>query len=194
MSSQSVPGEPSASPPPLDPALPANIECPGLEIRCWSAADAGALAAAIAGNVEHLRPYMPWIAQEPLAPQQRADMIASWEEERLAGGGTVYGILRDGVILGGTGLHRRIAPDGVEIGYWLTRQEQGRGTITRVVQALTATALEHPMITHVEIHMDAGNARSVAVPARCGYRLVAQEERPVAAPAETGVFQVWRYP
>lgn len=185
---------PPASAPPLVPVLPQQVPCPGLEVRCWSPEDAGALAAAIAANIEHLRPYMPWIAQEPLDPQRRVEMIAQWEVDRRSGGGTVYGILRDGVILGGTGLHRRIAPDGVEIGYWLTHAEQGRGTVTRVVQALTATALAHPMITHVEIHMDAGNQRSAAVPARCGYRLVSQEERPVQAPAETGLFQVWRIP
>jgi ribosomal-protein-serine acetyltransferase len=174
------------------------VAVPGLEVRVWRESDAAALGAAIADSIEHLRAFMPWIAQEPIALADRVLMIRRWEAERLAGGDAVYGILRDGRVVGGTGAHRPdadrrpMADDAVEIGYWLTPDEQGRGTMTAVVRALTDLLLDLPGLTHVHIRMDEANVRSAAVPPRCGYRLVAQARREVSAPAETGVFLIWR--
>lgn len=190
--------EPSGLPP-LDPPLPEQLIVGDLAVRMWREEDAPALGAAIAANAEHLRPFMDWIAHEPTPRAQREERIAGWARDRAAGGDAVYAILRGdplagGQVVGGTGLHRRIGPDGLEIGYWLAESEQGRGTMTRVVAALTEVALAHPMITHVEIHMDSANMRSAAVPERVGYRLVGEYDRTPTAPAETGRGMVWRYP
>ena len=57
---------------------------------------------------------------------------------------------------------------------------------------MTAALLDMPGITRIEIRTDAANERSAAVPQRCGYRLVAREQRPVEAPAETGWGSAWR--
>lgn len=173
-------------------ALPAHIDVDGLEVRTWREADVPALAEAIADSIEHLRPFMPWVAQEPLGHGARAEMVRGWEVGRLAGGDAVYGILRAGRVVGAAGAHRRIAADGVEIGYWLRADETGRGTMTRVVRALTEQLLALPGITHVEIRMDEANGRSAAIPARCGYRLVGREPREPQAPGETAWGLVWR--
>jgi ribosomal-protein-serine acetyltransferase len=188
----------SAPLPQTGPVLPESIPVEGLEIRTWRESDVPALAAAIADSVDHLRPFMPWVAEEPMPTEQRIAMVQRWEEQRLAGGDAVYGIFRDGRVLGGTGAHRAdgrtrlIADDAREIGYWLRPDEQGRGTMTRTVQALTAALLATPGITHVEIRHDEANPSSGAVARRCGYRFVGYETRPVDAPAETGRGLVWR--
>ncbi len=135
---------------------------------------------------------------EPLPEQERIDLVLRWEQQRQAGGDTVYGVFRDGRVVGGIGAHRAdgqlrpLADDGREIGYWLRADEEGRGTMTRAVQALTAALLATPGITHVEIRMDEANERSAAVPRRCGYRLIGHESRPISAPAETGRGLAWR--
>lgn len=172
--------------------LPDRVGVAGLEVRTWRASDVPALSAAITDSVEHLRPFMPWIGHEPLTDGARASRVAQWEADRLSGGDTVLGIWRDGRVVGGTGAHRRVAPDGVEIGYWLRADEQGRGTVTRVVTALTEALLDVPGITHVEIRHDVANTRSAAIPTRCGYRLVGRESRVAEAPADTGTGLVWR--
>ena len=180
----------------LPAAVPVPI--PGLEVRVWRESDAAALGAAIADSVEHLRAFMPWVAQEPLDLPARVEMIRGWEAGRRAGGDAVYGILRDGRVVGGAGAHRPapgkrpIEDDAVEIGYWLRPDEVGRGTMTAVVRAMTQLLLGRPDLTHVEIRMDEANGRSAAVPARCGYRLVGRERRDAQAPAETGWGLVWR--
>ena len=178
--------------------LPALVPARGLEIRTWREDDVPALSQAIADSVEHLRPFMAWISQEPMADAARIEMVRDWETARLAGGDAIYGVLRDGRVVGGTGAHRPapgkrpISQDAVEIGYWLRADEQGRGTMTAVVRALTRTLLEVPGITHVEIRHDEANVASASIPSRCGYRLVGRERRTAEAPAETGWGLVWR--
>ncbi|HEX6887662.1 MAG TPA: GNAT family N-acetyltransferase [Candidatus Nanopelagicales bacterium] len=183
--------------------LPERIDDPelaaaGLEVRTWQEADVPAMAAAILASVEHLRPFMPWAAQEPLPEEDRLAMVRDWEAARLAGGDVVYGIFHGGRVVGGTGAHRgvegkrKVAADGLEIGYWLTPEEEGHGTMTRVVGALTRALLALPEITHVEIRMDEANVRSAAVPPRCGYRLVGREPRVPEAPSETAWGLCWR--
>lgn len=177
---------------PAHGVLPETIDVPGLEVRTWREADVDALAQAVSDSVEHLRPWMPWIAQEPLPRPQRRDLILRWEQERLAGRDAVYAILREGRVVGGTGAHHRGAPDGLEIGYWLRPDAQGEGIVTAVVRGLTMALLALPGVTHVEIRMDEANVRSAAVPPRCGYRLVDRQSRTPEAPAESGRVMRWR--
>ena len=186
--------ESTPGPAPVRSPLPDHIDVPGLEVRTWRESDVPAMAQAIAENVEHLRPFLPWVAQEPMADEERARMVSDWERDRLAGGDLVLGIFENGRVVGGTGAHtnRTDAADGIEIGYWLSSDAQGRGLMTRVVGALTRALLAHPGITHVEIRHDGANTRSAAIPPRCGYRLVGREERTVQAPGETGWGLVWR--
>ncbi len=187
-------GEPEPGQAPARAVLPDHIDVPGLEVRTWRESDVPALAKAITENLEHLRPFMPWVAQEPMTLEERARLVEDWERERLAGGDVLYGILEEGRVIGGTGAHttRTKAAGGIEIGYWLSADAQGRGLMTRVVGVLTPALLDVPGITHVEIRHDEANVRSAAIPPRCGYRLVGRESRPVQAPSETGTGLVWR--
>lgn len=175
--------------------LPAAVEVPdrpGLVVRLWQVADAPSLADAVTGSVEHLRPFMPWISQEPLPIEARSEMITKHLADWAEGGDAFYGIWVDGRAVGALGAHRRIGPDGLEIGYWIRPDAEGRGIVSAAVRAVSAALLEVPGVTHVEIRMDEANVRSAAVPPRCGYRLIAREQRIVEAPAETGWGYVWR--
>lgn len=157
-----------------DPALPDRIaDGEDLVLRSWRPDDASALAAAIAESADHLRPWMAWIAHEPMALVDREALIADWEAQRRAGGDAIYGIWLDGRVAGGTGLHRRGTPATLEIGYWLHVDAVGRGLATRVAGVLTTAALAVPGIDAVEIHHDLANDRSAAVPRRLGYRRLA---------------------
>ena len=52
--------------------LPEYIVGPdGLTLRCWTRDDAARLVEAVADSVEHLRPWMPWIAHEPFSVTER---------------------------------------------------------------------------------------------------------------------------
>lgn len=174
--------------------LPAATTGDGVVLRCYRVDDAPVLAAAVTDSLEHLRPWMPWIAQEPMALADRRALIASWEVDRRAGGDAIYGMFQGDELVGGCGLHRRIGPHGLEIGYWVHVDHGGRGIATRASIALTDLAFTLDDIDHVEIHHDLANERSARVPAGiAGY--VRQPDLPVVgdlAPAETGCRGVWR--
>jgi len=163
-----------------------------LVIRSWQEADADQLAQVVTDNLDHLRPFMPWVAQEPLSADDRRARIAQWTTDAASGGDEVCGVFLDGVIVGGSGLHHRIGPGGLEIGYWVRKDYVRRGIATTAARLLTDEAFARPAIDRVEIHHDEANVASSGVPKALGYTLIGAEPRPIEAPAETGVHLIWR--
>jgi ribosomal-protein-serine acetyltransferase len=160
-----------------------------LVLREWTEDDAPALSRAIAESLEHLRPWMPWAADEPRTDEQRR----AWIREGAARDDEVFGMWLDGEVVGGSGLHHRIGDDGLEIGYWLAKTHTGRGIITRAVALLTEEAFRVGA-NRVEIVHDAANVRSGAIPARLGFTEVARKPktRAPSAPGECGIDVIWR--
>jgi RimJ/RimL family protein N-acetyltransferase len=163
----------------------------GLVLRRWCPADAEALTLAIAESIEHLRPWMPWAMGANLE-EQRAT-LARWDQEWDGGGDLCYGLFLGPVALGAFGLHRRIGPDGLEIGYWVHAAHTRRGHASAASGALTTVAFTLPGIEVVEIHHDRANLASEGVPRKLGYSLVGERPRRGApSPAESGTFLIWR--
>ena len=172
--------------------LPERITAPdGLLLRRWLASDATALGRAIADSVEHLRPWMAWIADEPLPLERRSAMIDEWERDWAEGGDVFLGVFLERRIAGSCGLHRRIGPTGLEIGYWTHPAFLRRGVATRVASALTGAALAVPGITRVEIHHDKANQASAGIPRALGFDWLGETRSEPAAPGDTGV--EWRW-
>ena len=163
-----------------------------LVIRSWRLADAEALGIAIAESLEHIRPFLAWASQEPKSVVDRRALLARWHAEAAVGGDENVGVFRDGRVVGGSGLHRRLGPGGLEIGYWVHAAFTRQGIASSTARALTDHAFTMPGIDRVEIKHDAANRVSGRVPARLGFQLVGEESRVIAAPAETGVHLVWR--
>ncbi len=72
-------------------------------------------------------------------------------------------------LIGGAGLHRRVGPDALEIGYWLRASRVGQGLATEAAAVLTRLAFERCGVIRVEIHVDPANTASLAVADRLGY-------------------------
>jgi len=94
-------------------------------------------------------------------------------------------------LLGGCGLHARLGPGALEIGYWLRHDATGGGVMTAVARRLTAVAFALTDIDRVEIHCDQSNGRSAAIPQRLGYTLDRLVDQPIAAAGEQGRSMVW---
>lgn len=60
------------------PAVP--IVTDRLVLRPWEDSDAEAMSAAITASIDHLRPWMSWIAFEPLDHRQRLEVIARFRQ------------------------------------------------------------------------------------------------------------------
>ena len=176
-----------------DQILPERLAGPaGLLLRRWSAGDAHQLSAAVAESQEHLRPWMAWVADEPLTIVQRRELIIGFERDWRDGGDAVLGIFLDGRVVGGCGLHGRIARDGLELGYWIHPRFTRRGLATTAARLLTDGALALPRVTHVEIHHDKANVASAGVPRKLGFSLLGEFPDVVEAPAEMGIECRWR--
>ncbi|WP_280348433.1 GNAT family N-acetyltransferase [Nocardia neocaledoniensis] len=180
------------------PALPPGVGPPerivlgGMVIRRWRPDDLAAKFAALNASFDHLHRWMPWAAEPPELDTLRGrhDLLADhWP---TPDGGFTYGIFDDtGAVLGAVGLHDRVGPATLEIGYWCHVDHLGRGIVTRAAGALTTVGGALPGITRLEIRCDAANLRSAAVPRRLGYRLESIGPRARHAPGESGRGMCW---
>jgi ribosomal-protein-serine acetyltransferase len=164
----------------------------GVELRHWRIEDVEGLRRAVSESLDHLRPWMPWAADEPKPPEEHARLIREWEAERRAGGDEFLGVWLDGEPIGSCGLRRRIGPGGLELGYWIHAGHIRRGRATEVARLLCERAFADPAIDRVEVHHDRANVASGGVPAKLGFEHVSDTPRPPQAPAEEGVERVWR--
>jgi RimJ/RimL family protein N-acetyltransferase len=147
---------------------------------------------AIAASIEHLRPWMPWAGAEPLPRATRLLLIEAFQRSWDKAEDFTYGMFVDGAPVGGCGLHRRLGPDALEIGYWVHVAWSRQGLATIAAGALVDAAFALPEIERVEIHHDKANTASRRVPEKLGFELVAEEPDPKQAPGDCGIECRWR--
>ncbi|MEZ0066759.1 ribosomal-protein-serine acetyltransferase [Streptacidiphilus sp. MAP12-20] len=159
-------------------------------LRRWRADEVDVLTDLIDGSMERLKPWMPWAAAH--SRDSTAAYLVEADEAWRTGEMFNYAILDgdpDGPPLGSCSMMARIGPGGWEIGYWIHQDGGGRGLVTMAAAALTRQAFALPGTTHVEIHHNARNHASGAVPQRLGFAEVSREPDPAT---EGRVSVVWR--
>jgi ribosomal-protein-serine acetyltransferase len=172
--------------------LPDFVETARLTLRTWNVEDAEALGEAVTASVDHLAPFMPWAALEPLTIDDRVKLISGWDTDWQNGGDVVFGVFLDETPIGGSGLHRRRGPNALEIGYWIHVDHVRNGYAREVSAALTDLAFTVDGIESVEIHHDRANVASAGVPQSLGFELIGETQDEVTAPGEDGVDCAWR--
>jgi RimJ/RimL family protein N-acetyltransferase len=96
-----------------------------------------------------------------------------------------------GEVVGSSGLHFKGDPGAREIGYWVRSDRTGRGYATSAARALSNAGFRFLPIDRVIIRMDKANIASASVPAKIGFRLLCEEERPLETPGHTGTGLIW---
>lgn len=145
-----------------------------LVVRPWVEADAEALDAAVAASLDHLTPWMAWAREGPMRPAARRAWIRDRRREAAGGGDESFGAFLGAEVVGACGLHRRIGPGGLEIGYWVAAAQVRRGIATAMVADLVGRAFARPSVTRLEIHHDPANVASGRVAAAAGFRRVGE--------------------
>jgi len=153
------------------PPAPYRIETERLVIRCYDPADAALLKEAVDSSLEHLRPWMPWAESEPQTLEEKTELMRYFRSSFDKGENFTYGIFRadETELLGGTGLHERIGPGGLEIGYWIRASATRQGYITESTAALTRVGFEICDADRVEIRVEPGNDASMGIPRKLGF-------------------------
>jgi RimJ/RimL family protein N-acetyltransferase len=125
----------------------------------------------VTSSLGHLRPWMPWSHAEPMALDDRIELLRGFRSAFDRDEDYVYGVFEpDGVtVAGGSGLHTRLGDDALEIGYWIREDAAGQGLATELSAALTAAAFGLAGVERVEIHVDPANAASCRVAEKLGF-------------------------
>ena len=140
-------------------------------IRCYEPGDASLLKAAIDSSLDHLRPWMPWAEHEPQTLEEKTGLLKSFRSQYDLGDNFVMGIFSadESEVLGGTGLHPRLEPGGLEIGYFVRASATRQGIITESTAALTRCGFEICGADRIEIRIDPDNEASKGVPRKLGF-------------------------
>jgi ribosomal-protein-serine acetyltransferase len=172
----------------------ARIETDRLVIRCLEPGDAPLLKHAIDSCLEYLREWLPWANEWPSeldGVEERVEQFHNLFDSRQA---FVYGIFSpdESAVVGGIGLHPSIAPNALEIGYWIRLDQRGQGFATEVARALTHAGFAVPDMERIHIHCDSRNTASCRIPEKLGYPLtetrIREKAGPGGAPRDTAVY------
>jgi RimJ/RimL family protein N-acetyltransferase len=167
------------------PHAPRRIETERFVLRCYETADAPLLKDAIDTSVEHLRPFSVWLSDEPPSLDDQVGVIERFREAFESSEAFVYGIFDPGerTLLGGTGLHARVGPGGLEIGYFVRASATRRGIATESTAVLTRIGFEVCGADRMEIRIDPNNTRSFGIPQKLGFPVEATLRRRLPARA-----------
>jgi ribosomal-protein-serine acetyltransferase len=143
----------------------------GYALRLLEESDADELYGVVDANRDHLAQWMPWASGER-SPDDVLPFIRATRRQIADNNGLQTAIVDPtGAIVGMVGFHGVDWANGkTSIGYWLARDEQGRGTMTEAVRALVDHAFGTWGLNRVAVEAAVDNARSRAVPARLGFR------------------------
>jgi RimJ/RimL family protein N-acetyltransferase len=148
-----------------------RIETKRLVIRCYNPSDAPLLAESVTESLEHLRPWMPWVYNEPEPIEEKVQRLKLFRGNFDLGQNYTYGIFNpeETKLIGGTGLHTRLSGGELEIGYWIHKDFINQGLVTESTAALVKVAFEIVHVHRLEIHCDPGNLASAAIPRKLGF-------------------------
>jgi RimJ/RimL family protein N-acetyltransferase len=177
---------------------PYRVTTERLVLRCWEPRDAPLLKEAVDASIDHLRPWMPWAADEPQSLAEKVELLRRFRGQFDLGQDFVYGIFssNESDVVGGSGLHTRAGEGALEIGYWIRASRVGQGLATETTSALTRVAFDVCGVDRVQIRVDPTNGASLAIPRKLGFVEEARLRRRLpsrgAGPRDAIVFALFR--
>jgi len=180
----------------LGPAY--RIESERLVIRCYEPKDALHLQKSVQESVEHLRPWMPWVKDEPDELKVKIERLREFRANFDLSKNYIYAVFdpKETELIGGTGLHPRVGSNAFEIGYWINVNHVNKGYATEISAALTKVAFEIEHVDRVEIRIDPKNIKSVGIPKKLGYVYEATLRKRLEIiegnPSDSMIWSMWK--
>ncbi len=141
-----------------------------LLLRTWQTEDAEALFEAIHKDRQHLSPWLAWVATTT-RPEHTLEFIKTSQAQIRDQEALPLGIFNNGNIIGSTGMHNWCRDTNrAQIGYWIDREHEGKGIVTRSLTALINYLFGNVGLNKVEIHFIKTNVRSARLAARLGFQ------------------------
>lgn len=131
--------------------------------------DADAVFASAMANLDHLMEFMFWMKPNYSIADAKvfvAQSIVDAEQKKSLN----FGIFRGDKFIGSIGFPNfdREAK-ATEIGYWIDRDEEGKGIVSQACKLLIDYAFNEMKMNRIQIRCVAENLRSAAIPVRLGF-------------------------
>ena len=141
-----------------------------IELRMLEETDTETVFTLVDRNRDYLRQWLIWVDASD-SPEVTRQFIKDSKRLYENKESLAAGVWLNDELVGATGVviyewHNRM----LEIGYWLSADQQGKGIMTRAVSALIDDAFNNLEMNRVEIHCATGNRRSRAIPERLGFK------------------------
>ena len=152
-----------------------RVETERLLLRCWSPSDAPKLRALLDNSDQHLRPYIPWMRDEPRPVEATAKWLRNNRARFDRDEDFRYAIFSiDGnTLIGETGLYTRVGEGARELGYLIGVEHTGFGYATEAGLAMVKVAFEVDKVERVELHCSSDNEPSQRIAKKLGFALEA---------------------
>lgn len=122
-------------------------------------------------NLEELKLWMPW-AKDDYSVESAREFIKFNLSEFARNGSFSASVFLEEKFVGGVGFHNLdLKNKSAHIGYWLAKEAQGKGIMTRCCRALFDYLFDDLGLNRIQINCNVENTKSRAVPERLGFQL-----------------------
>ena len=129
------------------------------------------MTALVLANLDRLKPWMPWATDEYSIEDCKGFIEGSLKAFSESGRFEAC-IVEGDRIIGTIGFHNfDIANRSAHIGYWISKESEGKGIITKCCRFLVDYLFSVMKLNRVQINCNVENARSRAVPEHLGFQL-----------------------
>ncbi|HSU13397.1 GNAT family protein [Longimicrobium sp.] len=148
---------------------PYRIETERLVMRAWEPSFTPALHRLVAENVDFLRPWVPWMENEPKSLEDRLRDVRTWRgafDKDNHWSWALFGL--DGEMVG-TSLLNRLTDDTMEPGGWVGAAQTRRGYAAEIAAAVVRAVFQGFGMARVHGVCDVANQASIGVLRRLGF-------------------------
>ena len=122
-------------------------------------------------NLEELKLWMPW-AKDDYSVESAREFIKLNLSEFAGNGSFGASVFWEEKLVGGIGIHNLDWRNkSTHTGYWLAKQAQGKGIMTRCCRALFDYLFNDFGLNRIQINCNIENTKSRAIPERLGFQL-----------------------
>lgn len=142
-----------------------------LYLESVSLDDANCTYDLINGQREYLKEWLPWVDYNK-SVEDVISNIKRCMEKNDKGISLDLSIKKNGKVIGRIGLHYiDNLNNNTSIGYWLSRDEIGKGIMTKAVQTLCRYCFTELNMNRIGIACATNNIKSQAIPTKLGFKL-----------------------
>lgn len=142
-----------------------------IELRPFSDENADEIFVAIKANYQHLRPFLHWVTADYSVVSAK-EFIERNKKAAAENTSQTFGIFYNEKVVGVIGfINFNWQSRRTELGYWIVKNCEGKGIITKSCKALINYAFDEMEINRIQIHCATENVKSRAVPEGLGFKL-----------------------